>query len=121
MGWQMYPLPLTEVGSLPFPEQPPADADLSGLPVFRRATLEVERPVDTFVLTEGHGKGLCWVNGFLLGRYWDIGPQQTLYLPGPLLRSGRNEITLLELHGPEGVGLPLVAEPVLDRLGGEQI
>ena len=122
MGWTMYPLPLEDVDRLP----PPAAADapdgpagpegLEGLPVLRRAVLEVERPLDTFVLTEGHGKGLCWVNGFLLGRFWDIGPQQTLYLPGPLLRPGRNELTLLELHGPRGGELALVGEPVLDRL-----
>ena len=40
------------------------------------------------------------INGFLLGRYWDRGPQRTLYLPRPLLRPGRNELLLLELHGP---------------------
>ncbi|WP_051970206.1 glycoside hydrolase family 35 protein [Kitasatospora azatica] len=116
-SWQMYPLPLEDIGDLPFLEgesaQRPAAADQ---PVFRRAVLELDQPADTFVLTEGHGKGLCWVNGFLLGRYWDIGPQQTLYLPGPLLREGSNELVLLELHGPAGDGLDLVAEPVLDRL-----
>jgi beta-galactosidase len=91
--------------------------ELTDRPVLRRAVLEVDRPADTFVLTEGHGKGLCWANGFLLGRYWDIGPQQTLYLPGPLLRPGSNELVLLELHGPRGAGLELVDQPVLDRLG----
>ncbi|MDH6135351.1 beta-galactosidase [Kitasatospora sp. MAA4] len=114
MDWLAYPLPLEQPP--PAQETPSSGADLAGLPVLRQAVLEVDRPLDTFVLTQGHGKGLCWVNGFLLGRYWDIGPQQTLYLPGPLLRPGRNEITLLELHGPQQDGLPLVAEPVLDRL-----
>ncbi|MDH6111228.1 beta-galactosidase [Kitasatospora sp. MAP12-15] len=112
MDWSMYPLPLDDVDRLPGGEGRVAD----GLPVLRRAVLEVAEPLDTFVLTEGHGKGLCWINGFLLGRYWDIGPQQTLYLPGPLLRPGRNELALLELHGPRGDTLALVAEPVLDRL-----
>jgi beta-galactosidase len=117
LGWQMYSLPLDDPSGLPFPEAAAPARELTDRPVLRRATLEVDRPADAFVLTEGHGKGLCWVNGFLLGRYWDIGPQQTLYLPGPLLRPGRNEVVLLELHGPVGDGLPLVAEPVLDRLG----
>jgi beta-galactosidase len=41
---------------------------------------------------------VVWVNGFNLGRYWDRGPQRTLYLPGPLLRAGDNELHVLELH-----------------------
>ncbi|MFI9269490.1 beta-galactosidase family protein [Kitasatospora sp. NPDC052896] len=118
LDWEMYPLPLDDPGVLDFPGEPGGSGALPGRPVFRRAELEVERPLDGFVLTEGHGKGLCWVNGFLLGRFWDIGPQQTLYLPGPLLRPGVNELVLLELHGPSGDGLRLVTEPVLDRLGG---
>lgn len=86
LGWQMHSLPLDDPSGLPFPEEGEPQLDLTDRPVLRRAVFDVERPADTFVLTEGHGKGLCWVNGFLLGRYWDIGPQQTLYLPGPLLR-----------------------------------
>ncbi|MCC9311355.1 beta-galactosidase [Kitasatospora sp. RB6PN24] len=116
MGWQMFPLPLDDPAALP---DVPGGADPQpGQPVLRGAEFEVEQPADAFVHTAGHGKGLCWVNGFLLGRFWDIGPQQTLYLPAPLLRPGRNELVLLELDGPRGDGLDLVAEPVLDRLGG---
>ncbi|WP_329581171.1 beta-galactosidase [Kitasatospora sp. NBC_01250] len=118
LGWRMYGLPLDDPSGLPFPQEADPTVNLTECPVLRRAVLDVDRPADAFVLTEGHGKGLVWVNGFLLGRYWDIGPQQTLYLPGPLLRPGRNEVVLLELHGPAGDGLPLVAEPVLDRTPG---
>ncbi|WP_329565169.1 glycoside hydrolase family 35 protein [Kitasatospora sp. NBC_01266] len=121
LGWQMFGLPLADpgrVGAAAGGSTGASEAgELTDRPVLRRAVLEVDRPADTFVLTEGHGKGLCWVNGFLLGRYWDIGPQQTLYLPGPLLRPGSNELVLLELHGPRGAGLELVDQPVLDRLG----
>ncbi|MGF1431185.1 glycoside hydrolase family 35 protein [Kitasatospora sp. LaBMicrA B282] len=122
LGWQMFPLPLADPGPArehPAREHPAPQSELTDRPVLRWASLEVARPADAFVHTEGHGKGLCWVNGFLLGRYWDIGPQQTLYLPGPLLRPGRNDVVLLELHGPRGDGLALVDRPVLDRLGGE--
>jgi beta-galactosidase len=45
---------------------------------------------------------MVWVNGFCLGRYWSRGPQQTLYVPGPLIRQGANEITVLELHAGSG-------------------
>ncbi|MFD4562270.1 hypothetical protein ACFWP5_49595 [Streptomyces sp. NPDC058469] len=46
----------------------------------------------------GWTKGNAWINGFSLGRYWSGGPQHTLYVPAPVLRPGRNEITVLELH-----------------------
>ncbi|GAA1970613.1 glycoside hydrolase family 35 protein [Kitasatospora viridis] len=118
MGWRMFRLPLDDLGELDFPERPLAGLD--GQPVLRRAEFEVERPADTFVRTAGHGKGFCWVNGFPLGRFWDLGPQQTLYLPGPLLRSGRNELVLLELHGPAGESVDLVDEPVLDEVTADQ-
>ncbi|MEV4577535.1 beta galactosidase jelly roll domain-containing protein [Nonomuraea jabiensis] len=60
--------------------------------------VDVETPADTFLALPGSRRGLVWVNGFLLGRYWDIGPQVTLYCPAPLLRAGRNTVTVLELE-----------------------
>lgn len=68
-------------------------------PIFHKGFFEVEKIGDTFLRFDGWGKGVAWVNGFNLGRYWDIGPQRALYVPGPLLRKGRNEIVLFELHG----------------------
>ncbi|MGW7007399.1 glycoside hydrolase family 35 protein [Streptomyces sp. NPDC054933] len=68
-------------------------------PVFHRATLDVAAPGDGFLALPGGTKGYVWVNGFCLGRYWDRGPQRTLYLPWPLLHEGRNEIVVLELDG----------------------
>ncbi|MFF2277739.1 glycoside hydrolase family 35 protein [Agromyces sp. NPDC058126] len=62
------------------------------------ATLTVEEPADAFLAFPGSGKGFVWVNGFLLGRYWEIGPQLTYYVPSPLLRAGENTITVLELE-----------------------
>ncbi|NLF22902.1 MAG: beta-galactosidase, partial [Lentisphaerae bacterium] len=59
---------------------------------------EVETPADTFVELPGWTKGAVWINGFNLGRFWTRGPQRSLYLPGPLLRKGRNEVLVLELH-----------------------
>ena len=54
-------------------------------------------PADTFLDMSGWGKGLVWVNGFNLGWYWPLlGPQMTMYVPGPLLRVSENEVVLLE-------------------------
>jgi beta-galactosidase len=64
---------------------------------FAVATVHVETPEDTFLALPGSGRGLVWVNGFLLGRYWEIGPQVTLYCPAPLLHEGENTVTVLEL------------------------
>ncbi|WP_199753235.1 glycoside hydrolase family 35 protein [Actinoplanes sp. ATCC 53533] len=63
---------------------------------FAVATLHVDTPADTFLALPGSAHGLVWVNGFLLGRYWEIGPQVTLYCPAPLLHAGDNTVTVLE-------------------------
>jgi beta-galactosidase len=66
-------------------------------PTAWRAAFDVAEPVDHFLSTVAWGKGLAWVNGFCLGRYWRRGPQETLYVPGPVLRPGRNDLVVLEL------------------------
>ena len=69
---------------------------------------------DTFLDTTGLGKGLVWVNGFLLGWYWpEMGPQMTLYVPGPVLKRGDNSVLILESNvelGEEAV-VQFVSEP----------
>ncbi|WBQ03365.1 glycoside hydrolase family 35 protein [Kribbella sp. CA-293567] len=66
-------------------------------PTAWRATFEADGPVDHFLRTDAWGKGFAWVNGFCLGRYWHRGPQHTLYVPGPVVRPGHNELVVLEL------------------------
>jgi beta-galactosidase len=70
---------------------------------FAVTTMHVDTPADTFLALPGSTRGLVWVNGFLLGRYWDIGPQVTLYCPAPLLRAGENVMTVLELERLGGI------------------
>ncbi|MBB6729513.1 glycoside hydrolase family 35 protein [Cohnella zeiphila] len=83
--------------------EPEAESDSSEAaavgPAFYRGTFHVEEAADTFLKLEGWTKGVAYVNGFNLGRYWEKGPQRTLYVPGPLLRAGENELVLFELHG----------------------
>ena len=67
---------------------------------FYRATINVGEPGDTFLDMRPWGKGFAWVNGHNLGRYWNIGPQQTMYVPGPWLKPGRNEFIVLDLLDP---------------------
>ncbi|HEY0188416.1 MAG TPA: beta-galactosidase family protein [Cellulomonas sp.] len=89
-----------------------ADAPLAG-PVLVHGTLETTAGVDHFLRTDGWGKGLVWVNGFLLGRYWSAAPTRTLYVPGPLLHGDGDEVVLLELHGAAAPQVSFVAGPDL--------
>lgn len=66
-------------------------------PQLARGYLEVSAPADGFVALPGWGKGFCWLNGQLLGRYWSVGPQATLYAPAAWWRTGINEIVVLEM------------------------
>ncbi|WP_328875638.1 beta-galactosidase [Streptomyces sp. NBC_00287] len=91
-GWDCHPLPLTDLDKVPF--TPGACTE----PAFHHGTFEVDTPADAFLSLPGWTKGQAWVNGFHLGRYWNRGPQRTLYVPAPILRPGANDLVLLELH-----------------------
>ncbi|WP_018566532.1 beta-galactosidase [Streptomyces sp. PsTaAH-124] len=110
-GWTMRRLPLDEWGR---PETGRALAAASGedRAGFATARLTVTEPADTFLALPGFGKGFVWVGDTLLGRYWETGPQTTLYLPAPLLRAGENTLTVLELER-FGDRLALLDGPVL--------
>ena len=89
-------------------------------PAFWRGEFEVNTPGDTFLDVAKWGTGVVWVNGHCLGRYWNIGPTQTMYLPAPWLKTGINEVIVLDLVGPEEPVLAGVKTPVLDRLRPEK-
>ncbi len=95
MNWEVFLLPLNDqwVTGLA------ADADPGSRPgTFFRGTFRVDRPADTFIDVTGYRKGVVWVNGHNLGRYWDIGPQTRLYCPAPWLRSGENVVDVFDLQ-----------------------
>jgi beta-galactosidase len=91
-GWEIYPLPLTDPAQWPFAAQP-----VPG-PALHRGSFQLNRLGDTFLDMRGWGKGVVWVNGHCLGRYWRIGPQQTQFVPAPWLRQGANEAMVLDLE-----------------------
>ena len=92
--------------------------DKSGqrVPGCYRAHFQVKKPGDTFLNFETWGKGLVYVNGYALGRIWEIGPQQTLYVPGCWLKKGENEIVVFDVIGPKATKSEGLKEPILDRL-----
>jgi beta-galactosidase len=73
-----------------------------GQPGFFRATFQVDEPADTFLNPTGWTKGVAIVNGFNIGRYWTIGPQLTLFVPGPILKAGANELIIFEAENTGG-------------------
>ncbi|MCU0486960.1 MAG: beta-galactosidase, partial [Anaerolineales bacterium] len=95
-GWEVYPLPMQSLNTLRFA---PLVETTQVCPTFYRAIFQVNKAADTFMALPGWTKGVVWLNGFNLGRYWERGPQQTLYVPGPLLKTGENELIVFELHG----------------------
>lgn len=87
---------------------------------YYRGYFNLKKTGDTFLNLEAFGKGLVYVNGHALGRFWHVGPQQTLYLPGCWLRKGRNEVVVLDVVGPYAA--PEVSgqnKPELDKLNLE--
>ncbi|HEX5070548.1 MAG TPA: beta-galactosidase family protein [Vicinamibacterales bacterium] len=96
MNWQAYLWPLTDSWVAALPRVPDATpADIPGQLFIGR--FRMETPADTFLDMTGYRKGVVWVNGHNLGRYWDIGPQKRLYCPAPWLKAGQNEVIVLDL------------------------
>ncbi len=112
-GWTVFPLPFDSIGGIPLRGTSPDD---TRGPALYRGTLTIDHPGDTFLDMRGWGKGTVWVNGHQLGRFWDIGPQQTLYIPAPWLRSGLNQVTVFDLDVPRRRTLAGLSHPILDDL-----
>jgi beta-galactosidase len=81
-------------------------------PAFARAVFDLPQAADLYLSTAGWGKGIAWVNGFCLGRFWSRGPQRALYVPGPATRPGANELIILELHAGSSAA-PFLSGPDL--------
>lgn len=84
-----------------------------GAPGLYRGTVTVRGAGDARLELPGWTRGFVWINGFGLGRYWSTGPQRSLYVPGPVLREGGNEVWVLELEGTARSGSGEAGAPVL--------
>ncbi len=112
-NWQMYGVPMDVMPVMPKMRSP----YVKGQPTLYFGTFELDKVGDTFLDMEKWGKGIVFVNGVNLGRYWKVGPQQTLYLPGCYLRKGQNTVVVFEqLNDEKKTELVGVETPVLDRL-----
>lgn len=93
MGFDVWTLPLDNLENLKY-----SDKYDKNEPVFLKGTFKTDSKADCFVHLDGFEKGYVFVNGFNLGRFWAVGPQKSLYLPGALLKE-ENEIIVLSLNG----------------------
>ncbi len=94
--WQVYPLEMNNLEMLDF------DLKDNSETRFYKGTFDVDECYDTFLRFDNFKKGFILINGFNIGRYWEIGPQRTLYVPASLLKKGQNEIVLFESEGVKG-------------------
>ena len=99
-GWEHFSLPLeSEPGNQPPKASFGSTSSGSGAGIYR-GTFEVDTPADTFLALPGFNLGCVFINGFNIGRYWSVGPQQTLAVFAPQLRKGTNTITVVEFGTP---------------------
>lgn len=92
-NWDIYTIPLKDIENIKY-----GNGNKEEYPTFYKGSFEVKEVGDTYLDFEGWEKGVVFINGFNLGRYWKAGPQKRLYLPAPLLKEGTNEIVVFELH-----------------------
>ncbi len=111
-GWQVYPMALSNDGAPSYLKFSPGQ---TGKPAYHRGSFQLDSIGDTFLDISTWGKGLVWVNGHCLGRFWNVGPTQTMYLPGVWLKKGRNEVVVLDFVGPATNTLRGLDSPILDR------
>ena len=118
LGWTITPLPLyrADMSKVTFKK-----GNIQKQPAFFRGTFTLSKTGDCFLDMRGWGKGAVWVNGRSIGKYWYIGPQQTLYVPGPWLKTGQNEVVVFEMEDTEHRTLAGLEKPILDQTEKDRI
>ncbi len=113
MDWKIFPIKLNNEGA---PTYLKFQAGFTNMPAYHKGYFNVNETGDSFLDMSAWGKGLVWLNGHCLGRFWNIGPTQTMYMPAPWLRKGRNEIIVLDYIGPQKNTLAGLTIPKLDDI-----
>lgn len=116
LGWQAYRLGLEDLSDIDY-----SAGWAEGTPSFSRFEFTLDEPADTYIDTTGFGKGVAFVNGVNVGRYWEIGPIATLYVPHGMTRAGVNELVLFETEGTVCDTISLRAEPLINHLEKEGV
>ena len=113
-NWEMFGIPFNNIAAVT-PNRNTTGQKLGG-PVIHKGAFNIKAAGDTYLDMRKWGKGVVWLNGHNLGKYWSIGPQQTLYIPKEWLKAGRNEIAVLELLKPQSDVLEMIDHPILNTM-----
>ena len=113
LNWEMRSLPFNSISNLRFTK---GNKKIAESPVMKMGEFTLNEVNDTYLDMRKWGKGVVWINGHNLGRYWSIGPQQTIYVPAEWLKVGKNEVVVLELLETSQKSLETLAKPILDSI-----
>ncbi|KAA0963467.1 beta-galactosidase [Streptococcus cristatus] len=116
LNWQQYPLSFENTENIDFskgwqPQQP----------AFYAFDFEMKALKDTYLDLSGFGKGVAFVNGVNIGRFWNVGPTLSLYIPHSLLKEGSNRIIIFETEGEYKECIQLVKQPTFKTIKGENL
>ncbi|MDL2208389.1 beta-galactosidase [Parabacteroides sp. OttesenSCG-928-O15] len=115
-NWQVYNFPV-DFSFIQEKNYQPSPV-VKDMPGYYKGTFTLDKVGDTFIDMRNWSKGMVWINGYAIGRYWEIGPQQTLYMPGCWLKKGENEIIIFDLASPTKASIAGLRQPILDMLRG---
>ncbi|RFZ90151.1 beta-galactosidase [Mucilaginibacter conchicola] len=113
LGWKMYKFPLTTPAGFKYL---PAQNEGEQQPALYRGTFTLRGVIDTYLDMHGFGKGVAFVNGHNLGKYWNIGPQQTLFVPAAWLKKGTNEVVVFDELNSGHKEISTIDHPVLNEV-----
>jgi len=113
-NWSMYGFPFNNISNYTT-KTTPSKTTGNG-PTLQKGSFQISTVADTYLDMTDWGKGVVWVNGHNLGKYWAIGPQQTLYVPQEWLKKGKNDIAVLELIKTNQNILKAIDQPILNTL-----
>jgi beta-galactosidase len=114
-GWIMFKFPFNNLSGLKFNTVKPNAAVANG-PAVYKGTFKLTATGDTYLDMHGFGKGFVFLNGRNLGKYWYIGPQQTLYIPAGWLNKGKNEIEVFDELNNGHQHISALDHPVLNEV-----
>ncbi|NEW62025.1 beta-galactosidase [Granulicatella sp. zg-ZJ] len=107
-NWEHYTLPLDNVTDVDFSKE-----WVENQPAFYKYSVEIEDPLDTFVDMTGFGKGAVFINGYHIGRFWEVGPIMSLYAPSGVWKQGKNDIVVFETEGVYQSNICLSHQPII--------
>lgn len=113
-GWTITSLPLHRET---FSKAKFSKTNSTGVGTFLKGTFNLDSLGDTFLDMRSFVKGAAWINGHSLGKYWNVGPVRTLYVPAPWLKKGKNELIVFLYEPCDTRTIDALGEPILDQLG----